>query len=286
MTEETVTVAPGAREITVRPSSLGGYMTCARSAWIQDNIRHVDEDLLNPPTLSINAKVGSCLHDLIARPEEDLRPVVDDWFNRNVVHNDKERDKLVMSRDITGVEDAVRATNNLLSAYRSHGLMKVFAEADHLHESVLQKSYATKSGKVVHLKGRLDIYKPEGKELIDVKTSAQTSPGYYGTQMAAYALLLKGVKGIEVEKTTVYFARMNKQFAPPIIRQTYDVATNRRHLQQVVKVIDRFDEMAGEEREATRVVANPGCWKCSKKWCRAFDTPYCPETQTTKVAKE
>ena len=193
------------RVVATRPSSLTGYLTCPRGTWVRDNVDKLDKGKLNPPTISINARVGTCVHEHIALANTDYESKVEEWFHNNVTQNSDEQ--LVMTRNLSTLDDAVRAANKVLEAFREHGLMNVFTESEHLHEESMEDVYDLKRGNKLVLKGTVDLYSPDRETVIDIKTSGSNAPGYYGAQLAAYATLLESTKGIKAKHGRVYFAR-------------------------------------------------------------------------------
>lgn len=270
--------------VATRPSSLTGYLTCPRGTWVRDNVDKLDKSKLNPPTISINARVGTCVHEHIAFANSDYEHRVEEWFNNNVTQNSDEQ--LVMTRNLATLDDAVRAANKVLEAFRDHGLMNVFAESKHLHEESMEDVYDIRGGKKLILKGTVDLYSPNQETVIDIKTSGSNSPGYYGAQLAAYATLLESTKGVKAKRGRVYFARQNKELTPQIVEHHYDLDVQKRHFRQVIDIVALATDQMEGTGDPTRISANPGCWKCSEKWCRAYNTEYCPETLTTQINKE
>lgn len=267
--------------IATRPSSLTGYMTCPRGTWVRDNVDKLDVTKLNPATISINARVGTCIHEHIAFARQNYQIKVEEWFGEHLTQNSDE--KLIMSRNLATVDDAIRATNKVLEAFRDHGIMDVFEESEHLHEESMEDVYDIRGGKKLVLKGTVDLYSPERGTVIDIKTSGSTSPGYYGAQLAAYATLLESTKGHKAQKGRVYFARQNKELTPEIVEHNYDLDVQKKHFRQIIDIVALANDQMEGTNDPTMISANPGCWKCSEKWCRAFNTEYCPETMTTRI---
>jgi len=267
----------------LRASALNGYSECVRKAWIDGNRDLLDAAKLRNNPKSIQTYMGSCVHDVI-HMDGDAEEVVDKWWETNITEKGVEwQESRSANSDYAATMIAMRGLQKLRTHPYAEWVREKGAQTETEMETILETDEVE-----VTLSGHCDLLRPSG-ELVDLKTSGTDFAKNHGAQIAASRHLIMATQEREVPKAKIVHLPLNQKL--PVIREKdyseRDLEVAKIHCSQTIRRateahISFFEKSeVGAEHPYEKVCgihASPGGKLCSERYCDAFHTPYCPES--------
>lgn len=194
------------------------------------------------------------------------------------LHDTFERDGVLFDATTESRNDAEIAARKIIRAYRGQREPTTIPLAV---EGALEARFRegwTLTGHV-DLAARDAVFVADAT-LDDLKTGVwQPTPG---AQLGSYDLLL-GASGVEVDAVTMTFVRRVRRNVeqPPPLKVAFDRGVIRRQARAIIHdIATKHDAFLGNAMpEPFAFNANPASRLCGSRFCRAFHTPWCPESK-------
>jgi len=155
------------------------------------------------------------------------------------------------------------------------------AEAGIQHEVDLQSKEFTVGGVDVFFSGKIDVYDPKAKTVIDIKCSGNSEPKNYNAQLGAYGKILADNRRKPEKAEIVWIpirsmSRNSKQ--PEGAVDEYDLATAKGVAIHAVRRCIDAHEAYEKRKDPNDIQPDSNYWACSANNCVAHGTEACRMT--------
>lgn len=270
--------------ITLRASALDSWNECPRRAYARMfredlNDRGVPVDNFRP---NYNTLVGSCVHTLAAHSAKGRKEQVADWFASQRQGIEQEGTIIESTDTVDGWNDAHEQATRILRKISKHPAIKQMREGS---EDLLVENQMRHEFPSLTLTGRADLFNKDSGTLLDVKCSAKNKAPRHDAQLGAYSLLLHYDKKWETKRSAIVWMPVVKlsKPQPDPVEVEYSPAATMNHAvvtageaRRIIEQAHAKAEKHGREVQGGDLPANPNSQMCSKKFCPAFGTSFCP----------
>ncbi len=275
--------------LPVRASSIDAWTLCARRALanqFKDEIESIYAP--NPTFQGYNTLIGSCVHALVANDPMNRLAEISEWFEN--CRKRVEGEEILTSKAASDWDMAEEQAALCLNALdRTEGI-EMFRDKD---RPKLAEDFLSHAGKWATLTGHMDLFDIGTGTLIDIKCSGSYQPSRYDGQIGAYADLLER-GGHKVKAAEIWFVpirALGSRSDREVQKIPYDLEVSQAHVKAVMMNMKRMIHIYRESSNDPRVVpASPGCWACSRRFCRVYGTEFCehyaPEEDLVNLDKE
>lgn len=260
--------------ITVRASSLSGYVDCARrtAANIFRQVVIDAEFHLRETPQNIGAIIGTAMHQgaaySLTRKKDHGDAGTDQAANEIAIENLEAgmQEEFIYDPATATKDDAVYQTMSLLKSVRDHAV-------PYIEPTLVEERLEAQVGNII-LSGQMDAGVSDG--IIDWKSGRVKR--HHINQIGAYGLLARS-HGKGSEKGTEYFMQRVKpgKEQPLPVKSEYDMPTAENSALAVTRRIGKDFEEFLETGSRFAFMANPYSMLCSEKYCRAHGTDFCRE---------
>ncbi len=261
--------------IRVRLSNLNSWSDCERR--VASNIFDGEiiglKDEFNFVPNNVGALVGTACHhgvEQLLRAKKDFKECYEakemaiEEFNKEVAESE-----LLMDSETTNKNDAIMQIISIVDKYETNILPSV--------EPKLIEDRFNFEIKGVEYTGQIDMLTQSGV-LSDLKTSKKLSN--YTPQIGAYNFLLKK-NGFDVAEKSeiVHIPRLKTNRPQDYNRVILDaVACENLAKQYIVEITNKVNKFL-KDNNPMIFKANPCSNICSNKYCKCYNTEFCPETK-------
>ena len=233
-----------------------------------------------------NTLVGSCVHELAARPTKGRKEQVADWFAVERQNIEKEGTIIESTDTVDGWDPAHEQASRILKKIGKHPAIEQLRNNS---ESLLVENQMRHEFPNLTLTGRADLFDKDRGTLLDVKCSAKNKAPRHDAQLGAYSLLLHYDKKKETKKSAIVWMPMVKlsKPQPDPVEVEYNPAATMSHAvvtageaRRIIEQAHAKAEKNGRAVQGGDLPADPNSQFCSAKYCPAFGTDFCPSHPT------
>ncbi len=262
-----------------RASSIDGWNICQRRAYAASHAEEIEESgiRLNPSSSSYASFAGTAVHALAEMepgPERDDK--LDDYCDTK--QKEEDTDAIIGNSILDSWNDVRSKVRSCLAKLDELPEAELFRDQS---EATLREQYLSTADMYddFEITGHMDLYNIDKRRLLDIKCSGAYQAGRYYAQIGAYSILIKNQDLPIPEKADIVFLPFRDKPAELVPHDPFDSVKHMKNTLATAESSQRrvIEIAAHNEREVdgNDLPASPGCWACSEKWCRAYNTKFC-----------